>query len=73
MDKKSFITLGPVAIFATLFFFVTYESAQYARVLHYSSLEMLVRDKQSSLLDPLVSYKKWIVVNIHNGDFFFLA
>jgi hypothetical protein len=35
--------------------FVTSEFAQQARVLHYNALEMLVRDKHSSLLVPALT------------------
>ena len=36
-------------------------------VLHYSRLEMLVRDKHSSLLDPFVSYAKIEVLRFVRG------
>jgi hypothetical protein len=36
-------------------FFVTYEWAHHARLLHFNKLEKLVRDMHSSLLDPFVS------------------
>ncbi len=39
-------------------FSATCKWAQKAIVLHYSRLEMLVRDKQPSLLDPFVGYAK---------------
>ncbi len=39
-----------------LFFFVTYERAQKARVLHYAGLERLAIDKHSSLLGQFESY-----------------
>jgi hypothetical protein len=39
-------------------FSVTCKWAQKARVLHYSRLEILVRDKHPSLLDPFVGYAK---------------
>jgi hypothetical protein len=48
--------LGPYS--QQFIFFATYEMAQLARVLHYSWLEMLVREKHSSLLDSLISYAK---------------
>ncbi len=38
-------------------FFITYGSVYYARVLLYTKQESLARDKQSSLLVPLVSYE----------------
>ncbi len=38
--------------------FVTYELTQRARVLNYSRLEKLVREKHSSLLEQFVSYEK---------------
>jgi hypothetical protein len=44
--------------FQHLIFFVTYELAQKARVLHISWVEMFVRDKHTSLLDPFISYEK---------------
>ncbi len=46
-------------------FFITYELAQQPRVLHYSWLEILVREKHSSFLEPLVSYAKNEVLWIH--------
>ncbi len=36
---------------------VIYEWAKYARVLHYTRMESLARDKHSSLLGPLLSYE----------------
>jgi hypothetical protein len=39
-------------------FIVTYEWAQWVRVLHYTRLKRLAKDKLSSLLDPFVSYKE---------------
>ncbi len=39
-------------------FSITCKWVQKAIVLHYSRLEMLVRDKHPSLLDPFVSYAK---------------
>jgi hypothetical protein len=39
-------------------FFVTYELAQQERVLHYSRMEILGKDKHPSLLDPFASYAK---------------
>jgi hypothetical protein len=36
--------------------FVTYEWSQYARVLHYTKMEMLLRDKYSNLLGPFIRY-----------------
>ncbi len=38
-------------------FFITYGSVYHARVLQYTKQERLARDKQSSLLVPLVSYE----------------
>jgi hypothetical protein len=38
-------------------FFLTYELAKYARVLNYTELERLTRDKHTSLLGPFLSYK----------------
>ncbi len=45
---------GPLQNFI---FFVTYEWAQWAMMLHYDRLEMLAKDKPPSLLGPFVSYK----------------
>ncbi len=39
-------------------FFVTCEWVQQARVLQYTRLERLARDKHSSLLGPFVSYEE---------------
>ncbi len=39
-------------------FLVTFELAQQDRVLHYNRMEILGRDKYSSLLGPLTSYAK---------------
>ncbi len=40
-------------------------------VFHYSSVEMLVRDKQSSFLDPFISYaKKLNAKKTHPGTVF---
>jgi hypothetical protein len=39
-------------------FFVTYKLTQKARVLNYSWLEKLVREKPSSILEQFVSYAK---------------
>jgi hypothetical protein len=53
-------------------FFVTYELAQYAGMLHYIRLEMFVRDIHYSLLDPFVGYTKMMCfeytprAHIHN-------
>jgi hypothetical protein len=47
-------------------FFVTYEFAQWAWVLHCTRLERLAMDKQSSLLVPLVSYKEYKVLWIRH-------
>ncbi len=49
---------APGPVFTTLHFFITYELAQLARVLHYNRVEVLVRDKHSRLLEPFVSYAK---------------
>ncbi len=38
--------------------YAPYDWAQWARVLHYTTLEMLSRDKQSSLLYPFFSYEE---------------
>jgi len=47
-----------------LILFLTYEWAQYARVLHYTRLEKLAEDKHYSLLGPFMSYeRKWGIVN----------
>jgi hypothetical protein len=50
------IIMGPYS--KNFIFFVTYKLARGTRVLHYSRLEMVVREKHSSLLDPFVSYAK---------------
>ncbi len=47
---------APGNVFATLNVFITYEWAQQAGVLHYTRLEMLARDKHSSLFGPFISY-----------------
>ncbi len=39
-------------------FFLIYEWAQYARVLHHTRLERLASEKHSSLLCPLLSYEE---------------
>ncbi len=39
-------------------FFIIYKCAQQARVLHYTRLESLARDKSSSPLGPFVSYEE---------------
>jgi hypothetical protein len=39
-------------------FFVTYDWAQQALVLHYTGLERLARDKHFKLLGPFVSYEE---------------
>ncbi len=39
-------------------FFITYVWAKWARVLHYSRLEKLIRDKHSMLLNPIISYEE---------------
>ncbi len=48
--------LGPYSQHFILF--VTYELAQQDRVLHYNRMEILGRDKYSSLLGPFTSYAK---------------
>jgi len=42
--------------------FVTYESVQLARVVYYTRLERFANDKNSSLLVPFTSYKKFGVL-----------
>ncbi len=39
-------------------FFVTYEFAKKAGVLHYMKAEMLVSEKHTSLLGPFISYEE---------------
>ena len=39
-------------------FFVTYKSAQYARLFHNTKLEMLTSDKHSNLLGQFLSYEE---------------
>jgi hypothetical protein len=46
-------------------FFVTYERAQLARVLHYTKLEGIPSYKHSSLSGPFISYKEW-KLNYHS-------
>ncbi len=46
----------PGVAFTTLIFYVTYEWAQRARVLHYTRLKILAKDKNSSLFGPFISY-----------------
>jgi len=43
-------------------FFVTYESAQYARVLHNSRLKRLTSDNHSNLLGQFLSYEENVVL-----------
>jgi hypothetical protein len=50
------ITCSLVRFSQHLIFFVTYESIQYSRVLHYIWLERPASDKQSSLLGPFINY-----------------
>ncbi len=51
-------------------FFVTYESAQYARLLHNSRLKRLTSDKHSNLLGQFLSYEEnvvlWILTQGHS-------
>ncbi len=58
MKKWIAVNLIPGAVFTTLFFFVTYEWTQEAKVLQNSDLERLASDKQSSLMGTAVSYKE---------------
>jgi hypothetical protein len=52
-------------LYSQLFiFFLTYEWAQYNLVLHYTTLEKLACDKQSSLLGPFVILKEYEVLLI---------
>jgi hypothetical protein len=46
------------AVFTTLYFLCTYKLDQETKLLHYSRLEMLARDKHSSLLDLFISSAK---------------
>ncbi len=39
-------------------FLDTSEGVKKARVLHYTRMERLAKDKSSSLLDPLISYEE---------------
>ncbi len=39
----------------TSFFYITYEWVKYARVLYYTGMERIARDKHSCLLDPFIS------------------
>jgi hypothetical protein len=52
------VNLAPGAVFTTLFFFVTYEWTQKAKVLLNRDLERVASDKQLSLLGTAVSYKE---------------
>ncbi len=56
MALKGFMEQGPYS--QHFFFFVTYELGQWARVFHYIRLEMLARNKHSSLLGQFVSYEE---------------
>ncbi len=57
---KSFILRIKQTLFYSqhFIFFVTYDLAQEATVLHNSKLEILVRDKRSCLLEPFIIYAK---------------
>ncbi len=51
-------------------FFVTYELAPLASVLHYSRLEMLFKDKHWLIVPTHKSHKKLHVANTHPGAVF---
>jgi hypothetical protein len=76
--KWSVVNTAPGIVFTTLIFFVTYHWTQQARVLHYTRLERLARDKHSSLLGPFVSYEEnevlWIWLQVsYSQHFIFLV
>ncbi len=50
------------AIFTALHFLRNLRMGQQARVLHYTKLLRLARDKHSSLLSPLLSYKNEVLL-----------
>ncbi len=54
-DSKKFNRQTTGAVFTTFYFLC---NLRVSPKLHYSRVEMLVRDKYSSLLDPYVSYAK---------------
>ncbi len=65
--------MTPGTVFKHFIFFVTYIRAQYARILHYSKLERLVSDKNSSLLRPFISYEENELLWIQpQGPYYFL-
>jgi hypothetical protein len=49
-----------------MIFSVTYEWVQGARVLHYTRLERLARDKHSDLLGTFISYEENEVLRIQH-------
>jgi len=53
-------------------FFVTFYWAQKARVVYYTRLERLVRDKHSSLVGPLISFKRNEVLYVITTTVFLL-
>ncbi len=59
-------------------FFITFKWAQKARVLQYTMLERLFKEKHSSLLSPFMSYEENIVLSIwlqglYSQDFIFFV
>jgi hypothetical protein len=50
--------MDPGVILTTLHFLYNLQIGPKARVLHYTKLEILARDKHSSLLEPFISYAK---------------
>jgi hypothetical protein len=67
--KNCVVNTAPVAHLQPFSLFVTYKWAHYARTLHYTKLERLARDKQSSLLGQFVCFKD-SVVNTAPGTIF---
>jgi hypothetical protein len=62
--ENSAMNMATVILFIIHLFFVTYEWAQQARVLHFTRLERLVRDKYSISLGPFLSYEENEVLGI---------
>jgi hypothetical protein len=54
--RHTWVTNDLVLYSQHLIFFVTYECAKKARVLHYTRLQRLATDKHSNLSVPFVSY-----------------
>jgi hypothetical protein len=56
--KCSVVNTVPVAVFTSLHFLHNLQMGAMSRVLHYTWLKRLARDKHSSLLGPFVSYEE---------------